>query len=557
MTNANNDVRELEDLLTELEGQGALPAGPYSDEDDAVTQLMDAPLGAEEWMVQITPLDRRMMSTDQLIAEIATGSLVKRDMLVWRAGMSDWAPIARIDELTSPALGAPAPMLSERRPLPPPPTPVPPPRLPSTTMVSPVASPMNGVSPNGVASNGVLANGTARGPLPPIPSTPFAAPKLTPVPDVPPPAPLPLLNSAFGSAGAPPIPSSALPTPVPSPSFNVPPPAAAPNLPAPTMRTNTPRPVAVDFSEIEPVRSTPIKILIGSGVAAVAMIIGTVYALSAGGVFDANAEANREPVATASKPAASAPAAPMAAKPAEPKPVMKPAEAKPAEVASDSAGAGKDESDGKNEPQTQPVSTKEEMVAEPERKGSKAKSKQELKAKDEPAAKGEAAPSAETSKPEQASERSDEEASDPPRGSRAERRLAARLRKRATAEETAAPRRSKPSAAAVATTETAETDDAKGADAPGSTFNKQAAKTALDDAAAQARNCRPQGGPSGSGKVQVRYEPTGKVGAVSILTPQFDNTTTGSCVVMVFRRASIPAFTGSPPVVMNKNFEIP
>jgi hypothetical protein len=57
--------------------------------------------------------------------------------------------------------------------------------------------------------------------------------------------------------------------------------------------------------------------------------------------------------------------------------------------------------------------------------------------------------------------------------------------------------------------------------------------------------------------VQVRYEPNGKVGAVSILTPQFDNTTTGSCVVMVFRRASIPAFTGSPAVVMNKSFEIP
>ena len=44
MTNGNNDVRELEDLLTELEGQGALPVGHYSEEDDAVTQLMDAPL---------------------------------------------------------------------------------------------------------------------------------------------------------------------------------------------------------------------------------------------------------------------------------------------------------------------------------------------------------------------------------------------------------------------------------------------------------------------------------------------------------------------------------
>lgn len=57
--------------------------------------------------------------------------------------------------------------------------------------------------------------------------------------------------------------------------------------------------------------------------------------------------------------------------------------------------------------------------------------------------------------------------------------------------------------------------------------------------------------------MQVRYEPNGKVGAVTLLTPSFENTTTGDCVVMVFRRAAIPSFTGSPAVVMNKNFEIP
>src|ERR1044071_1101036 len=101
MTNANNDVRELEDLLTELEGQGALPVGAYAEEDDAVTQLMDAPLGEQEWMGQITPQDRRMMSTDQLLAELLTGHLVTRDMLVWRSGMGDWAPISRVDDLRS------------------------------------------------------------------------------------------------------------------------------------------------------------------------------------------------------------------------------------------------------------------------------------------------------------------------------------------------------------------------------------------------------------------------------------------------------------------------
>jgi hypothetical protein len=193
------------------------------------------------------------------------------------------------------------------------------------------------------------------------------------------------------------------------------------------------------------------------------------------------------------------------------------------------------------------------MVAAPESKASKEK------ADDEPSSK------AAKAKAEATEDDGGEEASDTPRSSRAERRMAARLRKRAAAAgEATAPRRSseprasKARATAPAANEATEADDApKGADAPGSTFNRQAAKTALDDAAAQARNCRPQGGPSGSGKVQVRYEPTGKVGAVSILTPQFDNTTTGSCLVMVFRRASIPAFNGTQPVVMNKNFEIP
>ena len=55
----------------------------------------------------------------------------------------------------------------------------------------------------------------------------------------------------------------------------------------------------------------------------------------------------------------------------------------------------------------------------------------------------------------------------------------------------------------------------------------------------------------------MRYEPNGKVGAVTLMTPAFETTTTGDCVVMVFRRASIPAFAGTPAVVMNKSFEIP
>jgi hypothetical protein len=106
-------------------------------------------------------------------------------------------------------------------------------------------------------------------------------------------------------------------------------------------------------------------------------------------------------------------------------------------------------------------------------------------------------------------------------------------------------------------------DDADSTEAPRSTakssgtFNRDSAKQALDDAATQARNCRPAGGPSGSGQVQVRYEPSGKVANVQILTGKFENTTTGSCVKMLFRRAKVPEFTGAPVVVVVKKFEIP
>jgi hypothetical protein len=75
-------------------------------------------------------------------------------------------------------------------------------------------------------------------------------------------------------------------------------------------------------------------------------------------------------------------------------------------------------------------------------------------------------------------------------------------------------------------------------------------------AAEHAEQCRPPGGPRGRGRVQVRFDPSGKVGAAWMLTPQFDNTTTASCVLMLFRRAAIPEFEGVPELVV-KSFEIP
>ncbi|HKO94119.1 MAG TPA: GYF domain-containing protein, partial [Polyangiaceae bacterium] len=50
-------------------------------------------------IVQITPLDRRQMSTEGLLRELRHGQLVHRESLVWRGGNADWRPIARVDEL--------------------------------------------------------------------------------------------------------------------------------------------------------------------------------------------------------------------------------------------------------------------------------------------------------------------------------------------------------------------------------------------------------------------------------------------------------------------------
>ena len=87
-------------------------------------------------------------------------------------------------------------------------------------------------------------------------------------------------------------------------------------------------------------------------------------------------------------------------------------------------------------------------------------------------------------------------------------------------------------------------------------FDPSAARVALQAAADQAQSCRPPAGPHGRGRVQVRFEPSGKVGAAWMMTPLFDNTVTGACVLMLFRRATVPEFDGAPEMVI-KSFEVP
>lgn len=81
------------------DGAERSPLPAYSEEDDVATQLVLLPRSDFKWIVQLTPLDRRMMDTAQLVTELLDGTRVHRSTLVWRGGMDDWQPIEKIGDL--------------------------------------------------------------------------------------------------------------------------------------------------------------------------------------------------------------------------------------------------------------------------------------------------------------------------------------------------------------------------------------------------------------------------------------------------------------------------
>ncbi len=91
--------------------------------------------------------------------------------------------------------------------------------------------------------------------------------------------------------------------------------------------------------------------------------------------------------------------------------------------------------------------------------------------------------------------------------------------------------------------------------AAGPAFNVGAAKAALGSAAGNAAGCRAPAGPSGTGKVQVTFAPSGNVTSALIVSGPFGGTPVGSCVARTFRAAKVPAFDGSPMTV-SKSFTI-
>jgi GYF domain 2 len=529
MRNSNNDIEELEELLTELEGQEAQIVTPYSEEDDAVTRLMDAPLGDQDWMVQVTALDRRMMSTTQLLSELQMGKVNGRT-LVWRGGMDDWMPVSRIDELSRasgpqlsfPSVGAQSSMGAQ-----------------SSGAQSSMNAPSRNSSPRPSTARAAFSN---LAPPPPAPVQ-SSQPRWSSAPSAPLPPPPSAMSPPFGMApgmGLPPPPMALVPPPPPPIALTPPPPppsqsfglsSSTPSLPEPPYsQGNTTRPVAVDFSDMSIERDPPLQskrwVMVLSAVAILAVFV-TVYSLSSGG-----GESEAKATASAARPQAvsaltSAPSSVPKQKPA-------PAPAAVAKVQAPTAVATAKPSED-DDSESEAASASERQTAQ-----ARYTPRSEYRRRSRGGTSSESGSRSEGAEPQE------ESTPAPARAAAAPSSTA-----RATEEEEP---RTEPVAAVAEEVDEAPKSTSKSSS---NTFNREAAKSALDDAAAQAKNCRPQGGPSGTGRVQVRYEPSGKVANVAILTSKFDNTTAGSCVRMLFRRAKVPEFTGAPVVVVNKSFEIP
>jgi predicted Zn finger-like uncharacterized protein len=86
-------------------------------------------------------------------------------------------------------------------------------------------------------------------------------------------------------------------------------------------------------------------------------------------------------------------------------------------------------------------------------------------------------------------------------------------------------------------------------------FSKAAAISALGGAAGSAGACKKPGGPTGTGKVQVTFAPSGRVTNATVMGGPFAGTAVGGCVAAAFRRAKVPAFSGNA-VTVSKSFAI-
>jgi hypothetical protein len=83
-------------------------------------------------------------------------------------------------------------------------------------------------------------------------------------------------------------------------------------------------------------------------------------------------------------------------------------------------------------------------------------------------------------------------------------------------------------------------------------FSTTAAKQALDSASAtSASACKKPDGPTGEGRVEVTFMPSGRA-SKALVGGAFAGTTVGGCIAKVFRRVLVPGFSGDPVTVSKK-----
>jgi hypothetical protein len=75
-------------------------------------------------------------------------------------------------------------------------------------------------------------------------------------------------------------------------------------------------------------------------------------------------------------------------------------------------------------------------------------------------------------------------------------------------------------------------------------FNTQAAREALEDAAARAARCKTIDTPSGTARIAVTFAPSGQATNAIIESGPFVGTAAGTCVASKFKAARVPPFSG-------------
>lgn len=85
-------------------------------------------------------------------------------------------------------------------------------------------------------------------------------------------------------------------------------------------------------------------------------------------------------------------------------------------------------------------------------------------------------------------------------------------------------------------------------------FDLASLRAVLAPSKSEARTCRRRasGGPSGAGRVELTYAPSGQVQSVRFLSTDFEATEIGECVRAAFLNACLPAYSGADTRVQSE-----